>query len=428
MKVTIGIPVRNGVEHLKYTLPCYSALDYSKDEYEIIFVNHGSTDGSLSLLNEFCEKNSNARVLSIPFLEPNRSHVRNVIISSASNELLIFVDQDVLVMPDFITQHVTIHEEREHCLVSGQIFGKEVPFESHLMTPYLNDIQSNIETIKNDSNFSDFRVVNGLVSNEKKYTVFDNNTRAWRFFWTTNMSIKKRDISNNLFDENFHGWGVEDEEFSYRQCLSGNELIYSRDAFGIHNPHPVNSDSNDLTWHINMNYFVDKNSNRELEFYYMFLIFLDKELASFNFNLNRVNKRNVEEIYTKFLQEKHEINCKRIAFQLDNIPLAKKLGCTHVFNPYLDCQKTPQLIDGVMEYSLFGIRTPFENNYFDEGVVVLSSLLPMSLPFSRLFLIELFRICVKVIILHDSETQIQDTHLGKFFSEFNKELVFVNYK
>ena len=428
MNVTIGVPIRNAEKHLPYTLKCFSLLDYPQENFEIIFINHGSDDSSREMITKFSKGRKNVRIIDIPFDGPNRSHVRNQIIKYSDNELIIFVDQDVLVLPDFIEQHVRIHEKYNKCLVTGQIYGKEIPYESNIMEEYIIDIKKNISTLKNDSIFSDFRVVNNLVSNKDSYTVFDSNMSAWRFFWTTNMSIKKKCLEELPFEEGFNGWGVEDEEFSYRHCCNDHLLIYSRDACGIHNPHEINSEDNNVSWHNNMSFFLKKYNNREIEFYYMFLIFLDNELKNLDFNLNRINKNKILNLYKRsiLILKDTLIGENNVAFFLEDFEIANKLQIKNVMNPYLNKRDVPKKNQYVTMYSTFGINLPYNNNFFDTGLVPFDILQTISLPFSRLFILEFMRVVKNPIFIMDSTSSVQiNQSFRSLLETFSKEIKFI---
>ncbi|SFB11050.1 glycosyltransferase family 2 protein [Azotobacter beijerinckii] len=95
-KVSIIIPVYN-VE--KYLAECLdSALRQDYENIEIIAINDGSTDASLSILEEFHAKHQNIIVKSIP--NQGLSVARNTGLEIATGEYILFLDSD-----DFIEKH-----------------------------------------------------------------------------------------------------------------------------------------------------------------------------------------------------------------------------------------------------------------------------------------------------------------------------------
>ena len=91
--LSIIIPVYNSEEYLRECLDSCLNQDLAYDDYEIICINDGSSDGSLSILKEYEKECSNLNVVS---LERNRgvSVARNVGIEQAVGEYIWFVDSD----------------------------------------------------------------------------------------------------------------------------------------------------------------------------------------------------------------------------------------------------------------------------------------------------------------------------------------------
>jgi glycosyltransferase involved in cell wall biosynthesis len=95
-KVSIIIPVYNVEKYLAECLNSTIQQDY--DNIEIIAINDGSTDGSLSILKEFRSKHENMIVKSIP--NQGLSTARNTGLEMATGEYILFLDSD-----DFIEKH-----------------------------------------------------------------------------------------------------------------------------------------------------------------------------------------------------------------------------------------------------------------------------------------------------------------------------------
>ena len=84
--VSVIIPVHNGAEFLKETLDSVFAQSYPS--FEVIAINHGSTDDSCKLLESY----GNVQVISQENL--GNSHARNTGIKAAKGEFVAFIDQD----------------------------------------------------------------------------------------------------------------------------------------------------------------------------------------------------------------------------------------------------------------------------------------------------------------------------------------------
>lgn len=90
MKVSVIIPIYNGE---KYFTECIqSILDQSFTNIEVIVINDGSTDGSLSLIERYAQNDSRIGVIN----QKNKgvSAARNAGLSKAKGDYIMFVDAD----------------------------------------------------------------------------------------------------------------------------------------------------------------------------------------------------------------------------------------------------------------------------------------------------------------------------------------------
>ncbi len=96
IKYSIIIPIYNASKYLRNTLD--SIVKQKFDNYEVILVNDGSTDDSLDICNEYKEKYSNFKVITI---ENSGSGIaRNTGIKEAKGEFLYFPDSDDILVED----------------------------------------------------------------------------------------------------------------------------------------------------------------------------------------------------------------------------------------------------------------------------------------------------------------------------------------
>ncbi|MGB3775856.1 MAG: glycosyltransferase [Leeuwenhoekiella sp.] len=95
-KFSVVIPIYNKARFLKKTLQ--SVLDQTFRDFEIIAVNDGSTDGSLSILKSF----SDDRILIIDQKNQGLSQSRNNGIAAATGELVALLDADDLWKPNHL--------------------------------------------------------------------------------------------------------------------------------------------------------------------------------------------------------------------------------------------------------------------------------------------------------------------------------------
>ena len=98
-KVSIIIPVYNAENYLRETLN--SVLNQTFTDFEVIALNDGSKDNSLSILNEYASKDGRFVVIDKP--NSGVSDTRNLGILKASGEYIACLDADDLYSPNFLS-------------------------------------------------------------------------------------------------------------------------------------------------------------------------------------------------------------------------------------------------------------------------------------------------------------------------------------
>lgn len=125
MKTSLIIPSYNGIKKLHSVLEAIKEQTHPPDE--LIIVLDGSTDGT----KEWIDKN-----FSFPGLQVieqkngGRACARNTGVRHATGELLIFIDDDIKVMPDFTEAHIAMHNKYPYSLCSGTVC-QDITAEQH---------------------------------------------------------------------------------------------------------------------------------------------------------------------------------------------------------------------------------------------------------------------------------------------------------
>lgn len=109
IKISVIVPIYNAELYLEKCLS--SILLQTLKEIEIICVNDGSTDNSLSILNKFSEKDS--RMIVINTKNRGVSVARNIGISRARGGYLFFVDDDDWLELDCLKEMYGIAEKSQ---------------------------------------------------------------------------------------------------------------------------------------------------------------------------------------------------------------------------------------------------------------------------------------------------------------------------
>jgi len=107
LRISVVIATYNRRTILARTLPTLFAQDFPHDDYEVIVVVDGSTDGTLGFLHNL-KSSSALHVLQ----QPNRGQAaaRNQGLRAARGELVLFLDDDILCERTLLREHAAAHQ------------------------------------------------------------------------------------------------------------------------------------------------------------------------------------------------------------------------------------------------------------------------------------------------------------------------------
>lgn len=201
-KVSVQICTFNRRALLGQVLGALFAQDLDPDEYEIILVDDGSTDGSyeqvISRLSPPC------RLHVVRQRNAGLARGRNVGLERASGDVVLFMDDDVLATRNLLSSHLRFHAQHPNSICRGAAINV-VSFE-RLPPP--------------------------------KYSP---RNYSGAYFWTTNVSVNRSLVERaGRFDERFREYGWEDLELGFRLRSAGVPSLLARDAVVYHYKPPMN--------------------------------------------------------------------------------------------------------------------------------------------------------------------------------------------
>lgn len=79
------------------------AVDYFGGDYEIVYVDGGSTDNSISVVKSYFPK---ARIIEAP--DTTIPEARNIVVRESSGEYIIYWDSDILAPPNAIIELLNV--------------------------------------------------------------------------------------------------------------------------------------------------------------------------------------------------------------------------------------------------------------------------------------------------------------------------------
>ena len=108
-KVTIGVCVRNCEHLIEDAIKSIADQDFPHRLVEIIFVDDGSNDQTLSIIQSYVSK-LDVRVRIFRHNWRGLGPTRNVVVANAAGEYIIWVDGDMILPRDFVRKQVEFME------------------------------------------------------------------------------------------------------------------------------------------------------------------------------------------------------------------------------------------------------------------------------------------------------------------------------
>ncbi len=189
VETSLIVPTRNRADILRLSIPRFQDQTVPRERYEIIIADDASEDDTGAVVAEHAADNIIYRRHE---MQRAAAFARNRAIEAASGRLLLFVDDDALVRPDFVEQHLKSHESEDGLVVAGPIVECSTPPSER--TPPAGRML-------------------GRHSNP---------------FPTGNASVQRDAILRaGAFDEDFSGYGWEDNEMYRRLAKTGVKKRYN---------------------------------------------------------------------------------------------------------------------------------------------------------------------------------------------------------
>ena len=197
MRATIQLCTYNRSALLERVLDACFEQTLDASEYEVVLVNDGSTDDTLDVIER---ARSRAACRFEVITQPNSGLAkgRNAGIARASGERIIFIDDDVLPLPNFVEEHLRSHARAPKAVVRGGAINVES----------FDELPVPIWSIRNYSG---------------------------NFFWTTNVSVPLATIrAIGGFNESFSEYGWEDIDVGLRLRFGGVRAVFNPKALVYH--------------------------------------------------------------------------------------------------------------------------------------------------------------------------------------------------
>lgn len=268
-EVSIILPTFNKYQELLLTLHSLECQHFDKRKYEVIIVDDGSIDNTASIINEHNFS------FDLKYIRSNqnigRASMRNLGIQNAGGRVIVFLDAEIIVKPDFVSLHYQGHKENKKIVICGSLVLKglytiyhpryNMEQKTHIMkllknyptfTPStLNEIKSG-KTVKlltekevSNQSYQNYSFDKPFVKvyKETLFNRFGNNLNGFHFPWllfcTGNVSVEAKAIKEVGLFEEYPGYGWDDHELGYRLYKKGYRFFNHNGLTAYHQEHPI---------------------------------------------------------------------------------------------------------------------------------------------------------------------------------------------
>jgi glycosyltransferase involved in cell wall biosynthesis len=204
-RVTVIIPTYQRRESVRRALEALGRQTIAPSEYEVIVVIDGSSDGTRELLAAW---SGPVRVEAVWQPNAGRACARNAGIARATGELVVFLDDDMEPVPDFLAAHLGAHPPGARRAVVGPVPIPEEPGEAAIVAYRREGMHALLDRLGGPG----YRL-------------------GFRDIYTGNLSVR-RDVLDEVgaFDTMFTVYGHEDYEIGLRLAKAGVDLAYCASA------------------------------------------------------------------------------------------------------------------------------------------------------------------------------------------------------
>jgi glycosyltransferase involved in cell wall biosynthesis len=212
-KVSVVVPTWNRAELLARTIDKIEQQTLPRDLYEVLVVDNNSTDDTRAVLDQKASTYPNLKVFSQA--KRGAAATRNVGISKAKGEIVLFIDDDILAEPVLVEEHWKYHQKHAGASIIG---GVTTPWDS-CSDPFLR-------YLRDRRIFNPYSIACGPMD--------------FSYYHTGNVSTARSLLKEvGGFNEQFAIYGMEDIELGYRLERHGSRMVHGPDAKASHQYFPT---------------------------------------------------------------------------------------------------------------------------------------------------------------------------------------------
>jgi GT2 family glycosyltransferase len=256
LKVSLIIPYKGRLANIRLLFESLAGQTMAKDEFEAVVGVMEYCGEYTALCAGFQDR---IRIVSVMTGQDWQvAYARNIALKQAEGEVVVLIDADMVLGPDFLTNLYERHfSYRQNQCVLGQMIDYDnntADVASVEVKPY-SFYQAKLTELESAA----------AIARDPRWRA--SHHIPWAFVWTALVALPRKLLLERrlLFDQHFYGYGVEDLEWGYRICEAGIPIVLKQDVWGIHLPHPRSIAKNRATERTNYRYFLRKRPEVDVE-------------------------------------------------------------------------------------------------------------------------------------------------------------------
>jgi GT2 family glycosyltransferase len=262
VKLSLSIPYKQRLHNIGLVFESLANQTMDRSEFEVVVSAMEYSGEYLAACRRFTRRINIVSVVSSYDFQIPRA--RNMAMRQATGEVIVQMDADTLLPPDALSNLYDRHFSfGQNICVVGQVVG------------YGNNNDGDVEAAEELSYEHHLAALDRMTKEpdwpaDPRFQV--PHILPWAFGWTGLIALPASTVHTNrlFFDEDFHGWGVDDLEWSYRVCASGVPIVLCPDVYALHLPHVRDSAANRITEIANYRRFLRKWPRPDVELAHAF--------------------------------------------------------------------------------------------------------------------------------------------------------------
>jgi glycosyltransferase involved in cell wall biosynthesis len=236
VKISVVTTYYNRPDHLRLLIASLHCQVHKPDE--IVIADDGSDPASVAAMRTYAASSSIPVVIVRQEKNGFRlAAARNLAIRAACGDYLLFLDADMILLSDAISQHV--QRARGGKVLCGHRGILDEAYSNHLFA-VSSPTQQDFEVAWQQADLTDARRAEDLFRQHTLLRKWHLASRHKPKILGCHFSLFRNDVcSVNGFDENYVGWGYEDDDFAlrlYKRGVRPESVITAARALHIWHP------------------------------------------------------------------------------------------------------------------------------------------------------------------------------------------------